>query len=110
MRKLLTTLAGVALAAGLAAPAGADTAPKPADRAVTTASDHHDGYQRDGYHRGGYHRSGQDDGDGGSRQSGTYSGTGSQDPQTDRRSPEGDPPGDGRSHYDKEQHDDSGVL
>src|SRR5260221_291038 len=37
------------------------------------------------------------------------SGTGSQDAQTDRRSPEGDPPGEGRSHYDKEQHGDPAL-
>jgi hypothetical protein len=103
MRKLLTTLAGVALAAGLAAPAGADTAPKPADRPITTDSRH-----RDGYHRGYY---GSDDNeDGGDRQSGRYQGTKAEDPETDRRSPDGDPPGEGRSHYDREAHDDPGVL
>ena len=37
MRKLLTTLAGVTLAVGLAAPAWADTAQKPAERPVTAS-------------------------------------------------------------------------
>ena len=36
MRKLVTTLAGVALVAGLAAPARADDTPRPPDRSTTT--------------------------------------------------------------------------
>jgi hypothetical protein len=87
MRKLLTTVAGVALVAGLAAPAGAETTAKPADRPITAERHHRDDRPR-------------------SRPSGPYAGTRSEDPESGPRSPDGDPPGEGRSHYDREQHDD----
>ncbi|MDQ1491046.1 MAG: hypothetical protein QOJ23_3560 [Actinomycetota bacterium] len=71
MRKLLTTLAGVTLALGLAAPAWADTAQKPADRPITASGDRghsggrggarDSGRNRRGSDRTGYDRSRRDD-------------------------------------------------
>ena len=61
MRKLLTTLAGVTLAVGLAAPAWADTAQKPADRPITAYGDRgHSGGRSGG--RGGGRDGGRDSG------------------------------------------------
>jgi hypothetical protein len=70
MRKLLTTLAGVTLALGLAAPAWADTAQKPADRPITASGDRghsggrgggrDSGRDRRGSDRTGYDRSRRD--------------------------------------------------
>jgi hypothetical protein len=60
MRRALTTLAGVTLVVGLAAPAWADTAQKPADRPITAfrGGGGRGGYGRGGYGRGGYGRGG----------------------------------------------------
>ena len=162
MRRLLTTLAGVALVVGLAAPAWADNAQKPADRSIMAYG--HNGYHgggrdydrnRRGYDRAGYGRSRHDDEDGSyrdryyyddynryddgcgdygcndpygygyydasapsaestsaapGRDPGGYADARSQDRPKRFRSPQDDPPGEGRSHYDKRQHDDPSIL
>src|ERR1700747_488520 len=51
MRRALTTLAGVTLGVGLAAPAWADTAPKPADRPIPAFAAGAGAYGRGGYAR-----------------------------------------------------------
>jgi hypothetical protein len=60
MRKLLTTLAGVTLAVGLAAPAWADTAQKPADRPITASGDRGHSGGRGGGRDSGRNRRGSD--------------------------------------------------
>jgi len=79
MRRLLTTLAGVTLAVGLATPAWADSAQKPADRPITASGDRG--------HSGG-HSGGRGGGRGGGRDSGR-----------NRR-------GSDRTGYDRSRHDD----
>jgi hypothetical protein len=99
MRKLLTTLAGVTLAVGLAAPAWADTAQKPADRPITASDDRgHSGY---GYY-------GCNDPYGYGYRS--YGESGSEERPTRFGSSSDDPLGDGGSHYDKLHHDDDSIL
>jgi hypothetical protein len=105
MRKLLTTLAGVTLALGLAAPAWADTAQKPADRPITASGDRgHSGRRGYGY---GYGYYGCNDPYGYGYRS--YGDSGSERP-TRFGSSSDDPLGDGRSHYDKLHHDDDSIL
>jgi len=87
MRRLFTTLGGVALVVVLATPAWADTAPKPATHTITTHGD-------EGHHR--YHPRSRD------RDGNSYQGTSAQGSD--------DPPGEGRSHYDKLHHDDDSSL
>ena len=87
MRGLFTTFTGVILVAGLAGPAWADATPKGAVQTVVTHGD-------EGHHR--YHdRSRERDGNG-------YHGSSAQGSD--------DSPGEGRSHYDKAQHDDPNVA
>lgn len=82
MRKLCMTLAAVGLVVGLGAPAWAAGAAPPAGAGIESHHRAHD-RARDG------------DGNG-------YQGTSAQGSD--------DPPGDGRSHYDRRQHDDPNIL
>ncbi|MDQ1517858.1 MAG: hypothetical protein QOE80_3688 [Actinomycetota bacterium] len=177
MRKLLTMLAGVTLAVGLAAPAWADTAQKPADRPITASGDRghsggrgggrgggrDSGRSRRGSDRTGFDRSRRDDRYGSYRDrydyrgsyydryddgcgygygygyygcndpygyrygfnasapgadttsatpspSGGYGDRGSEERPTRFGSASDDPPGEGRSHYDKLHHNDDDIL